>query len=73
MTTVVSLPDDVAALLEERAAQQGITVADLICELAQLSVNRQALEAFIGCADVPVEGSQVLVVVAAGGIVDGLG
>ena len=55
VTVVVSLPDDVAALLEERAVQRGITVPELICELAELSANRQALEAFIGCADVPVD------------------
>lgn len=54
VTTVVNLPDDVAALLEERAAQRGVTVAELIREPAQLSANRQALEAFIGCVDVPV-------------------
>ena len=52
---MVSLPDDVAALLEENAALRGVTVAEFICELAQLSANRQALEAFIGCADVPVD------------------
>ncbi|MXW41843.1 MAG: hypothetical protein F4X48_06415 [Acidimicrobiia bacterium] len=47
----MNLPEDVVVLLEESAAQRGVTVPELICELAQLSDNRQALEAFIGCAD----------------------
>lgn len=55
VATVVNLPDDIAALFEERAVQQGVTVPELICELAKLSANRQALEEFIGCVDVPVD------------------
>ena len=71
MTTVVNLPDDVAALLEERAAQRGVTVPELICELAQFSDNRQALEAFIGCVDDP-KGQPFDIQEARADIADGL-
>lgn len=71
VTTVVNLPDDVAALLEERAAQQGVTVPELICELAQFSGNRQALEAFIGCVDDP-RGQPFDIQEARGDVADGL-
>ena len=71
VTTVVNLPDDVAALLEERAAQRGVTVPELICELAQFSGNRQALEAFIGCVDDP-RGQPFDIQEARGDAADGL-
>ena len=53
MTTVVHLPDDVARQLEKSATQRGITILDVICELAQFSAKQQALETFIGCIDAP--------------------
>ena len=54
MATVVHLPDDVAAVVAERADERGVTVAKFICELVERADRRRALETFIGGADVPV-------------------
>ena len=54
MTTVLHLPDDVAALLEARAAERGLTVTELVSEMARRPRRRPALDAFIGCADITV-------------------
>ena len=55
MTTDLRLPDDVAALLERRASERGLTIAQFVTEMARRPKDRQALEAFIGCADTAVE------------------
>lgn len=55
MTTVLHLSDDVASLLEQRASEQGLTVAELVSEMARRPRNRQALETFIACADMSVD------------------
>lgn len=55
MSVVVHLPDEVAAILEARAAERSITVAQLISDMALPPGDRQALEEFIGCASVPVD------------------
>lgn len=54
MTKILELPDDVAVLLQEKAAQRGMTVAGLISETARQPTPQQALEAFIGSADAKV-------------------
>ena len=55
MSVVVHLPDEVAAILEARAAERSITVAQLISDMALRPGHRQALEEFLGCASVPVD------------------
>ena len=55
MTTALELPDDVAVRLEEHAAEFGLTVAEFIREIAQRPTPGQALEAFIGSADIAVD------------------
>ena len=55
MTTVLRLSDDVAALLERRASEQGLTVAELVSEMARRPRDRRALETFIACADIAVD------------------
>ncbi|MDE0268112.1 MAG: hypothetical protein OXI96_03625 [Acidimicrobiaceae bacterium] len=57
MATVLELPDDVAALLEEHAVHRGLTVVEFISEVAQRTTPLQALDAFIGSADIPVDGT----------------
>ena len=55
MTTVLRLPDDIAALLEKRASERGLTLTELVSEMARPPRDRRALEAFIGCADMAVD------------------
>ena len=55
MTTVLRLSDDVGALLERRASEQGLTVAELVSEMARRPRDRRALETFIACADIAVD------------------
>ena len=55
MAISVHLPDEVAALLSERADERGVSVADFICELLERADRRRALEAFIGSVDLPVD------------------
>ncbi len=57
MVMAVHLPDDVAAVLAERADERGVTVAALICALVERSDRRRALETYIGGADGPVRES----------------
>ena len=54
MATVVHLPDDVAAVVAERADERGVTVAEFIRDLVERADRRRALEAFIGGADMAV-------------------
>ena len=53
MTVVVRLPDEVATILEDRATERGLTVPQLITQMVLGPSRRQALEALIGCAEVP--------------------
>ena len=53
MPTTVTLSADLVAELDERAAERGITVEELICEFVRGSDRRLALEAFIGGAEGP--------------------
>ncbi|WP_420625765.1 hypothetical protein [Candidatus Poriferisodalis sp.] len=55
MVMDVDLPDDVVAVLVERADERGVTVAEFICELVERSDRRRALEALIGSVDAPIE------------------
>lgn len=55
VTTVLHLPDEVAALLEKRASQRGLTLMQFVAELARPPRYLQALEEFIGCAEVEVD------------------
>lgn len=55
VTTVLRLPDEVAALLEKRASERGLTLTELVSEMARRPRDRRALEAFIGCADTAVD------------------
>ena len=52
---VVHLPDEVAAVLEARAVDRGLTVPQLISDMVLRPSRRQALEEFIGCASVAVD------------------
>lgn len=55
MATVLRLSDDVGALLEQRASEQGLTVAELVSDMARRPRDRRALETFIACADMAVD------------------
>ena len=55
MATVLELSDDVVALLEEHAVHRGLTVVEFIREVAQHATPQQALDAFIGSADIQVD------------------
>lgn len=55
MAIVVRLPDEVAAILTERAHEQGLTVPQLISDMVLRPSRRQALDEFIGSADVPAD------------------
>ena len=51
----VHLPDAVAAVLEQRAAERGVSVAEFISELVERSHRRRALRGLIGSVDLPVD------------------
>ena len=51
----VHLPDAVAAVLEQRAAERGVSVAEFISELVERSDRRRALRGLIGSVDLPVD------------------
>ncbi len=55
MTTVLHLPDEVATLLEERASERGLTLPQLVAEMARRPRDLRALETFIGCAEIEVD------------------
>ena len=55
MAPVVHLPDEVAAILTERAAERGLTVPQLISDMVLPPSRPRALDEFIGSASVPVD------------------
>ncbi|MYB29116.1 MAG: hypothetical protein F4X38_08245 [Acidimicrobiaceae bacterium] len=55
MTTVLRLPDEVAALLERRASERGLTLTELVSKMARRPRDPRALEAFTGCAEIAVD------------------
>jgi hypothetical protein len=50
MSVTIDLPADAQARLEAEAARRGITLDELIAELAKTLPAQDPLEAFIGCA-----------------------
>lgn len=50
MTVTLDLPDDALERLRAEASRRGITVDELVAELAATLVEEDPLEAFIGCA-----------------------
>ena len=51
MTVTLDLPAEVQARLEAEATRRGITVDQLVAELADQLPAEDPLEAFIGCGD----------------------
>ena len=49
MSVTVDLPDDALRRLEAEAARRGVTIDDLIADLAARLPDEDPLEAFIGC------------------------
>lgn len=49
MSVTVDLPDDALRRLEAEAARRGVTIDDIIAELAARLPDEDPLESFIGC------------------------